>query len=558
MTLRAHGDFFYCSTAQQEYTALLLYLITTKRTSTKINNDKSNIMIQTRRHDVLQGYVTWACSIDGICCCAFLCNILALCLPVLLVPLAIQEELQLLLLKEDETIALMVDSGMVAAHVARVCSLAFLGGAVGKFVNGFVCDEILGPYTCSKWYLIGMGMCSLLFSWSSAGTAAATGTNSTSTNTMGLAFAGMEFFASVQYAALSIMLSNYYTHSETTTKEDSDHQQQRQQQAQQRLNAAWTALGLASTVGEVLAKTLGSALNVWLHWRRVAQLGAVVCFFGALIVAQAPGQAAEKQHAQQQQQQQCAITGASPSFSWKRILESLVNILGTRVFWRLSLSYSLIFVCAYADRLLIPFYAELSGWSPEVCGSLTLSITLGLIHGLLSGSQGYAHLLKVQEQQQFLRRRNMRNVVTIACMAVLAHLARRRRRGLLTTTTGSYASLVMASTVFVFSAAMASAVSFEFFQMPAIIAQNYKSENKAVCISFLDGFGYLFSIPIFSALGVVVPRYGWDVAWALLAAMSLLSGAVFVRNMGPILAGAPVLATTTHYDNVGQSHLKGS
>jgi sugar phosphate permease len=430
--------------------------------------------------DELYSYVKWTFSIDGICFCAFMCNVMALCLPVLIVPLAIEEEMALNL-QEDE----VLDSGLLAAQVASVCSVAFLGGAIGKFVNGFVCDE-LGPYTCSRWYLAGMGVCFVIFSFSQGPTS------------MGLSFAGMEFFSSVQYAALSIMLSNYY---------ENDHA---------RLNAAWTALGLASTVGDVLAKTLGSGLNIWLHWRRVAQLGSAVCFFGALVVAQAPGrQAAEELHAQR----------AVP-FSWSRIGESLTTILGTPVFWFLSISYSIIFVCCYSDRLLVPYYYEMSGFSQEICGGLTLSITLGLVHGLVTGSEGYTHLHKVPDKRRFLRMRNMGNVLAIGGMAGLAYLARRGLKG---------NSFVMAGAVFFFSGAMASAVSFEFFQMPAIIAQKYASE-KAVCISFLDGFGYLFSIPIFSGLGIVVPKYGWDVAWGVLALMSLVSGAVFIRNIGPILA----------------------
>jgi Major Facilitator Superfamily len=446
------------------------------------NNNNNNIIIITIMItvDKLLGYCNWAFSIDGICFCAFMCNVMALCLPVLIVPLAIEEELALLL-NDGE----VVDSGLVAAQVARVCSMAFMGGAIGKFVNGFVCDE-LGPYTCSRWYLAGMCVCNLIFSLSEG------------TMGMGLAFAGMEFFSSVQYAALSIMLSNYY---------ENDHA---------RLNAAWTALGLASTVGDVLAKTLGSGLNIWLHWRTVAQFGSAVCLFGALVVAQAPGrQAAEELHAQR----------AVP-FSWTRIGESLVKILGTRVFWFLAMSYSLVFVCCYSDRLLVPFYYEMSGLSQEICGGLTLSITLGLVHGLVTGSEGYTHLHKVQDKKNFLRIRNMGNVLSIGGLGGMAYLSQRYVNA---------NPFIMAAAVFFFSGAMASAVSFEFFQMPAIIAQKYESE-KAVCISFLDGIGYLFSIPIFSALGVVVPKYGWDVAWGSLAAMSLIAGAVFIRNIGPILA----------------------
>jgi Major Facilitator Superfamily len=430
--------------------------------------------------DHLYSYVKWAGSIEGICFFAHMCNDMALCLSVLIVPLAI-EDISFGDLEDDEEL----DSGAVAALVARVSSMAFMGGAIGKFINGFVCDE-LGPYRCSRWYLAGMAVCNLIFSLSQ------------NTTCMGLAFAGMEFFSSIQYAALSIMLSNYYRN---------DHA---------RLTVAWTALGLASTIGDVLAKTLGSALNIWFHsWRRVAQFGSAVCLLGALVIVQAPGRkAAEELHAQR-----------ARSFSWTRVGDSLSNLLGTWLFWSLALSYAIVFVACYSDRLMVPFYNEMSGFSQEVCGGLTLSITFGLVHGLVTGSETYTHLHTVPDKRRFFRNRYLGNVLALCGMAGMAYVVQTYLDA------NPYA---MAGAVFFFSSAMASTMSFEFFQMPIIIAQKYESE-KAVCISFLDGFGFLFSIPVFSALGVVVPKYGWSVAWLLVAAMSLIGGIVFVHNIGPIL-----------------------
>ena len=89
------------------------------------------------------------------------------------------------------------NAASVAATVAGISSDASLGGAVGKFTNGFICAR-LGSYTCSKWYLRGLALCSLGFSLS------------TNPSTMGMFFAGMEFFASIQWASLAVMLTNYY------------------------------------------------------------------------------------------------------------------------------------------------------------------------------------------------------------------------------------------------------------------------------------------------------------------------------------------------------------
>jgi MFS family permease len=450
-----------------------------------------------------------------------MCNDMALCLSVIIVPLAIEDISSSNLVYDDENGEEELDSGLVAAQVARVSSMAFLGGAIGKFINGFVCDE-LGPYRCSRWYLMGMAVCNVIFSFSQ------------NTTCMGLAFGGMEFFSSIQYAALSIMLSNYYSnHSSRNNNNDNnnDNKYHDPQADRARLTKAWTALGLASTIGDVLAKTLGSALNIWFHsWRRVAHVGSAVCLLGAIIICQAPGRrAAEELHAQQQRA--AAASDESMflprrSFSWTRIGASLRNLLGTRLFWSLALSYAIVFVTCYSDRLMVPFYNEMSGFSQEVCGGLTLSITLGLVHGLMTGSETYTHLHNVPDKRRFFRNRYLGNVLALCGMAGIAWLVE---------SSGWNVNLyATAGAVFFFSSAMASTMSFEFFQMPIIIAQKYESE-KAVCISFLDGFGFLFSIPVFSALGVVVPKYGWSVGWCLVAAMSLIGGIVFVQNIGPIL-----------------------
>ena len=112
-------------------------------------------------------------SMDGIVFSAYLCNVVALSLPVILLPMAASEHIS--------------TSAGVASTVAAVSSIATLGGAVGKFANGFICKE-LGSHTCSKYYLAGLSICSLLFSISP------------NAATLGLSFAGMEFAASSEYS----------------------------------------------------------------------------------------------------------------------------------------------------------------------------------------------------------------------------------------------------------------------------------------------------------------------------------------------------------------------
>jgi hypothetical protein len=67
--------------------------------------------------------------IEGIVFVAYVCNVMALSIPVLLVPIAATEHYG------------AEASLLVAAQVAKISSVASLGGFFGKFVNGFICKE---------------------------------------------------------------------------------------------------------------------------------------------------------------------------------------------------------------------------------------------------------------------------------------------------------------------------------------------------------------------------------------------------------------------------------
>ena len=81
--------------------------------------------------------------IDGIVFVTYLCNILALSLPVVLVPLAATEQFA------ATTVGVSNQSKHIAATVAAISSVATLGGAVGKLVNGFICQHF-GSYRSSR------------------------------------------------------------------------------------------------------------------------------------------------------------------------------------------------------------------------------------------------------------------------------------------------------------------------------------------------------------------------------------------------------------------------
>ena len=414
-------------------------------------------------------------SMDGIVFGAYLCNVVALSLPVILLPLAASEH-----------VASMTSSAKIASTVAAVSSIATLGGAVGKFANGFICKE-LGSYTCSKWYLAGLAICSLLFSVAP------------NPSTLGYAYAGMEFFASMQWASLSVMLSNYYRKSPL------------------QLAAALTTLGLSSTTGMILAKTLGTGLSTAFHWRYVARFGAAMAMAGSLIISRAPG---SKSIAVPQEKVPLLVS----------IKESLHAILTSKLFWLLGLAHSMAFATRGTERILGTFYNHVASLPQSIAGGLTLSITFGLMYGLVTGSKKFSALQGNPEaQKSFLAKRYKKS---FAATLGLTFVASRFGASLLSN------NILAAAVVAILSGTMIANVAFQYYQFPAMIATKF-GKHKAVCISFLDGFGFLLSAPIFATCSKLVPAAGWSSAWGMLAVLFGLAGALMVKSIGPVLESEP-------------------
>ena len=463
--------------------------------STSINNNSNELLSvnscqQKEDEGRLARWCHWLRTIDGMVAVTFFCSVMARALPVLLVPIAVEEEVIEDSGNDDDSLNAFMKK-QIAAQVAHITSMAFTGGAIGKFVNGFVCQR-MGTYWSSKWYLTGLSLSSLLFSFSH------------NAETMGVAYAGMEFFSSIQYGSLAVMLTTYYTEAE-------EHAQ---------LAHALTALGLASTLGEVVAKIAGTFLAGAHHWRIVSKIGAAVALLGAVLISQAPGHAHAEEITRKRHETRCCNS----------VFKAIHSILERRHFWILAFAYSMVFVCACVDRILVSFYYEMTHLPHNICGGLTLSVTVGLVHGLISGSKKYATLENLGQKISFLRNRYLGNFASALALALLSYYG------------PIYASydaailrkIVVASGVFVLSTAMASSVAFQFFQLPAMIAQEYR-DNKAVCISWLEGIGYLFSIPTYRFLVYIVPQHGWPIGWVMLTTIFALGGAVMLGSIGPIL-----------------------
>jgi len=370
-------------------------------------------------------------------------------------------------------------AGGATALVAAAAAVSTIGGAVGQFVNGFVCQHMGGKQSSST-YMMGMAACALLLA------------QATTSFQYAILFFSMEFLASIQWTSSSSVLFNHFDGNPKV------------------FAAGITAMSLANTVGTLVAKAAGIVLLQLLPWRQVSQIAAGVAVLGAMVM-----QGLVHEHPRK------AMPPPRPEFSIYRIFKSTKAVLGSRLFWILGLAHSISSLASTSDRVLGSFFETVSTLPRSICGGLTASVTLGFIHGVVTASTYPSKDLAGKRHMLSQRYRN----AVVAALLLAASAAQNGRMH-------PYAT---ASTVFFASGAMASSLSFQFYQIPNMVASVF-GENQAVCLSFMDGVGYSMAAPIWAVVGKVVANddLGWTAAWVLLAILFALGGMTMLRTLPTI------------------------
>ena len=363
----------------------------------------------------------------------------------------------------------------VASFAARVASLSTMGGGLGKLVNGFVCQS-LGGSTASSLYLIGA--------------ATSLGALATLSQHVGPLLMALEFCASIQWTAMLLVLSNHYG---------------------SQLSSRVGLMTLASTSGMMATKLAGSALLQVVPWRVVAIGGSVLAFLAAaimqLLVAEQP------------------TTGVTlrplPSYtprggSKDSSLGSVRSLFQSRLFWQAGLGHALIFLVKTMDRLVGSFYQDVVGVRRDLCGALTTSVTVGLLHGLGSGSK--------RADETTLKRCYRRAVLSCLGLAACAY--------------PPLSSLLFPNRVLwtvsvaLLSGVVASSLALQFYQLPPLVSANFGS-SKSVCLSFMDGMGFFMSATLWVGLGQLVGSpHGWTKAFVACGAL-FASGGLCMLNALP-------------------------
>jgi hypothetical protein len=438
--------------------------------------------------------------LDWLLFVTYFSNVIAVTLPVVLLPVIAAELVP--------TAAL--SAGGSAAFIASVASISTLGGGMGKLVNGFVCMGLGGRLSASS-YLIGLATFSSLLSFT------------TNPEMLGWILCGMEFCASIQWTACSVILANHYAAKDKL-----------------KFAAGITTLSLSSTAGVLLAKTGGTALLQTMggNWRLVARMGSVLASMGAVVVrtmvSEYPTDDEDGGDDDGSSGTQKGPTESSLSF--QTIAESFKRVLGSKLFWLVGLAHATTFLARTSDRILGAFYYEMSQLPRGVCGGLTASVTLGFVHGLQKARTFY-QLGSNEEKKTFLRKNYLSAVVSTLGLALCGNT--RLTTGLFGSTTAGAmtAKWLVAGLIAVCSGKMASSLSFQFYQIPPLVAALFGKE-KAVCLSFLDGMGFFLSAPVWAVTGQIVSRlgpYGWSTAFGMVAALFGAGGALMLKNIDKVL-----------------------
>jgi len=412
----------------------------------------------------------------------YFCNIVVLTLSVVTVPaIAIEHNL---------------GPKAMATFCAKMASMAPLGGFVGKLVNGFVC-QYLGGRDSSCVYMLALAGLSLGMSFTR------------SLAPVGLFLLGFEFLTSIQWTSSSSVLYLHY------------------RQNPRLITRGLALLSISSTTGALFAKTFGSGLLRATQWRTVARFGALMAFIGAMSIYFGGAKKSESSFASSSGDARAPATKVTAGGQQQQSpLATLRTVLSNPVFWMVSIGHSLGHISRISDRLLGPFLQEVGGISSTLAVTLTSSVTIGFILGLFRGSV-FSKLQSVETKMNMVKRSYVAAVLSTIGLAACGIQGVSKLFG------GSANAIIAAITIF--SGVIASAVSFQFYQIPNLVSSTMFPNSSSVALSLTDAIGFLVTAGVMGVNTLVLGNFGWSASWSFMVVVFSLGGASMVRALRPVL-----------------------
>jgi len=153
-------------------------------------------------------------------------------------------------------------------------------------------------------------------------------------------------------------------------------------------------------------------------------------------------------------------------------------------------------------------------------------MTLGFILGLVTGKK-VVDLETLNEKKSFIFRRYIAASLSAIGLAILANEA-----------VGNYlGQFWLATAITLVSGLLATSVGFQFYQLPIKYSSTF-GRDKAVFISWCDGFGFFLLSPFRSSVSGLVANYGlqgWTFSWLIVAAFIAIGGTIMTRNLQTVM-----------------------
>ena len=432
-------------------------------------------------------------------------------------------------------------SASTTSFASQMTSSAILGISLGKFINGGFGD-IFGPRFILVVYSLLGGISLLLFSISYQ------------PRNVWIAGAMVEFFQSVQWPCLTIMLTSHYgttttTTTTTTAQPSSQNTTTTTTTNSSSLNKYETAINivaLASRFGAILSIPLCSIfVRRNIHWRTLCRGGAGISFLSTLVYALGTTDTPRTRTSRKQQ----------PTFFPKQIISSLQSILKSGTFWTVSLAHTGASMVRSSERLLGTYFESTSDGTVSTLESSGYSIVmaLGLVTGLVIWGSQFSSPTKTtttEEEEEEKKEQDdlsrpprhcpeppqvvlLRKLYTLAvamCM-VLSLLSMPPIRNCLFS---NLAWILKLLSCFLLAASLA----VPYYHLPALVASKRGGNAVGLYVSYTDGVACAISSFLIQTLGRIVQhgnpqRYGWAYCWGDIAIIIAVTGGMmvhFLRN----------------------------
>ncbi|GFH43657.1 hypothetical protein CTEN210_00130 [Chaetoceros tenuissimus] len=432
---------------------------------------------------------------------------------------------------------------------SRVATHAVLATAFGKFLNGPLGD-IFGARRVSCLYalMLSLSLFFLSFGYSGSGVI--------------LCCSAVEYFQSVQWPCMNIILAAHYGNDVNNSKDssgddisaDGTGKRKKDTDVSKYEHGIYVA-SLGSRMGTLSASISTTILLRYIKdsWRAVARLAAMSSLMGCitifLFITDSPHKIHDPQNPVKDMNMRPLSVRRNPGSNIRttadvldslfhfcrvaiaiftgNIVPSVRSVLSNVTFWVVAIAHSGGLMVNSSVRILGTYFRDTSYGtiSENEAGAVTMFLSVGVLFGLAVGGKAFANL----SNNAFARKRMVSNlyILTVVMCYLLAFLAIPFVRKALISST--LVALIQGAASFL----MGASVAVQVYCIPAIVACTFGA-NKGLYSSYTDGVASVVSSWVWRIVGNAVQEgnpqgSGWFFGWAAIALLVILAGMLMTQ-----------------------------